>query len=139
MVNTSASVFDTVETLASRTEDVFEERIVKAAEENSIIIVDAAPIKFEHRMEMLKQLKGLRANVVLIVLDVKYPTLKARPKKKIDKKKKQLGITPISDEELLLNSLLIMEQIHKGQFGYKVNKAYILSERDIEKSEVTFE
>lgn len=139
IVRTKSSVFDTMETLASRTTDLFEERVAKVAKENSITVVDAAPIEFDGRMEMLRHFKGLHANIILIVLDVRYPTLKARPKKKVDKKKKQFGITPISDEELLLNTLLIMEQIQKGQFGYKVNKAYILSEKDIEKCQVTFE
>lgn len=139
IVRTKSSVFDTMESLASRTTDLFEERVAKAANENSITVVDAAPIEFEGRMEMLRHFKGLHTNIVLIVLDVRYPTLKARPKKTVDKKKKQFGITPISDEELLLNSLLIMEQIQKGQFGYRVNKAYILSEKDIEKCKISFE
>lgn len=139
VVNTKSTVLDTMETLASRTTDIFEERVIQAAKENSITVVDAAPIDFEGRMEMLKHFKGLHTNIVLIVLDVKYPTLIKRPKKKVDKKKKQFGITPISDNELLLNTLIIMDQIQNGQFGYKVNKAYILSEIDIRMCQVTFE
>lgn len=138
VVKTKSSVLDTMETLVNRTTDIFEERVVEAAKENSITVVDAAPIEFEPRMEMLRQFKGLHANVVLIVLDVKFPTLKARPKKVIDKKKKQFGITSIRDEELFLNSLLIMEQIKKKQFGFKVDCAYILSEKDIEKCRISF-
>ncbi len=139
IIRTKSSVLDTMETLAKRTTDLFEERVTESAKENSITVVDAAPIEFEGRMEMLRHFKGLHTNIILIVLDVKYPTLKARPKKKVDKKKKQFGITPISNNELLLNSLLIIEQIQKGQFGYKVDKAYILSEKDIEKCKVSFE
>lgn len=139
VVNTKSSVFDTMETLVSRTTDIFEERVIQAAKENTITVVDAAPVEFDGRIEMLRHFKGLHTNIILIVLDVRYPTLKARPKKKVNKKKKQFGITPISDQELLYNSMLIMEQIKKGQFGYKVNKAYILSERDIERCQVTFE
>ena len=140
VVNTNATVFDTLETLAMRTEKIFEERLYQLRDDGvSIVVADAAPIKFEERMEMLKHFKGVYPNVILIVLDVKYPTLKARPKKKVNKKKKQFGITPISDEELLYNALIINEQIRKGQFGYKVNQAYILSEKDIEKCKVTFE
>ena len=140
VVNINATVFDTLETLAVRTEKIFEERLIQYKKEGvSILVVDAAPIKFDARMEMLKHFKGIYPNVILIVLDVKYPTLKARPKKKVSKKKKQFGITPISDEELLYNALIMNEQIKKGQFGYKVNQAYILSEKDIEKCKVTFE
>lgn len=139
LVRNHSSVLDTMETLTDKTTDIFEERVIKSSKENSITVVDAAPIDFEGRMEMLKRFKELHTNIVLIVLDVKYPTLKARPKKKIDKKKKQFGITAISDEELFYNSLIMMDQIRKGQFGYKVNSAYILSERDIEKCRVTFE
>ena len=134
-----SSIFDTMETLASRTTDIFEEKVIQACKESSITVVDAAPIDFEGRVEMLKHFKGLHTNIVLIVLDVKYPTLIKRPKKQVDKKKKQFGITPISDNELLLNILIIMDQIKKGQFGYKVNKAYILSEIDIRMCQVTFE
>lgn len=139
VVNTKSTVLDTLEALADRTTDIFEKRIEEASKENSIIVVDAAPIQFDGRIEMIRQLKGLYANIVLIVLDVKYPTLKARPKKKVSKQKKKFGITSISDEELLLNSLIIMKQIKNGQFGYKVNKAYILSEHDIKNCVVTFE
>ena len=133
-----ATVLDNLESLARRTTDIFEERVTKASKENSITVVDAAPIDFEGRAEMLKVFKGLHTNIILIVLDVKYPTLVKRPKKQVDKKKKQFGITPISDQELLLNSLIILEQIKKDQFGYRVNHAYILSERDIEKCQITF-
>lgn len=139
VLKNQASIFDTMETLARRTTDIFEEKVIQACKESSITVVDAAPIDFEGRVEMLKHFKGLHANIVLIVLDVKYPTLIKRPKKQVDKKKKQFGITPISDNELLLNSLIIMDQIKKGQFGYKVNKAYILSEIDIRMCQVTFE
>lgn len=140
VVNTNATVLDTLETLAMRTEKIFEERLYQLRDDGvSTVVVDAVPIKFEERREMLKYFKGIYPNVILIVLDVKYPTLKARPKKKVSKKKKQFGITPISDDELLYNALIINEQIRKGQFGYKVNQAYILSEKDIEKCKVTFE
>ena len=128
-----------MESLASRTTDIFEERVIKACKESSITVVDAAPIEFEGRTEMLRRFKGLHTNIILIVLDVKYPTLVKRPKKSVDKKKKQFGITSISDEELFLNSLIIMNQIRNNQFGYKVNCAYILSEKDIEKCHVVFE
>ena len=128
-----------METLASRTTDIFEERVIQACKESSITVVDAAPIEFEGRAEMLRHFKGLHTNIILIVLNVKYSTLVKRPKKKVDKKKKQFGIIPISDQELMLNTLLILEQIKNNQFGYKVNAAYILSENDIEKCQVTFE
>lgn len=134
-----STVLDTLESLARRTTDIFEERVILACKETSVTVVDAAPIDFEGRQEMLRHFKGLHTNIILIVLDVKYPTLVKRPKKQVDKKKKQFGITPISDNELLLNSLIIMEQIQKNQFGYKVNSAYILSEKDIERCQVTFE
>lgn len=139
VVKYQSTVLDNLETLARRTTDIFEERVIQACKESSITVVDAAPIDFEGRQEMLRRFKGLHTNIILIVLDVKYPTLVKRPKKKVDKKKKKFGITPISDNELLLNSLIIMDQIKNGQFGYKVNKAYILSEKDIEKCQVTFE
>jgi predicted kinase len=139
VVNNQATVLDTMESLARRTTDIFEERVIQACKESSITVVDAAPIDFEGRQEMLRVFKGLHTNIILIVLDVKYPTLAKRPKKQVNKKKKQFGITPISDNELLLNSLIIMDQIKNNQFGYRVNDAYILSEKDIEKCEVTFE
>ncbi len=138
VVKNQSTVLDTLESLARRTTNIFEERVIQASKENSITVVDAAPIDFEGRAEMLKIFKGLHTNIILIVLDVKYPTLMKRPKKQVDKKKKQFGITPISDNELMLNSLIIFEQIKKDQFGYRVNHAYILSERDIEKCQVTF-
>ena len=138
VVKNKSSVLDTMETLAERTTDIFEEKVIQSSKEHSITVVDAAPIEFDGRMEMLRHFKGLHTNIILIVLDVKFPTLKARPKKTVDKKKKQFGITPISDEELFLNSLIIMEQVKNGQFGYKVNEAYILSEKDMEKCCVTF-
>ena len=139
VVKYQSTVLDTMETLASRTTDIFEERVIQASKENSITVVDAAPIEFEGRIEMLRRFKGLHTNIILIVLDVKYPTLVKRPKKSIDKKKKQFGITSISDNELFLNSLIIMNQIKNNQFGYKVNCAYILSEQEIERCQVTFE
>lgn len=139
VVKYQSTVLDNMESLTSRTTDIFEERVIQACKESSITVVDAAPIEFEGRQEMLKRFKGLHTNIVLIVLDIKYPTLAKRPKKKIDKKKKQFGITPISDKELLLNSLIIMDQIKNNQFAYKVNSAYILSERDIEKCQILFE
>lgn len=139
VVKNQSTILDTMETLARRTTDIFEERVIQACKESSITVVDAAPIDFEGRAEMLKIFKGLHANIFLIVLDVKYPTLAKRPKKQVDKKKKQFGITPISDQELLLNSLIILDQIRKDQFGYRVNHAYILSERNIESCQVTFE
>lgn len=139
VVKYQSTVLDNMESLARRTTDIFEERVIQASKESSITVVDAAPIDFEGRQEMLRRFKGLHTNIILIVLDVKYPTLVRRPKKKVDKKKKQFGITPISDEELLLNTLIIMEQIRNNQFGYKVNCAYILSEKDMEKCLVTFE
>lgn len=140
VVNTKATVFDTLETLAIRTEKIFEERFLSLRkEENPIVVVDAVPIEFEARIEMLKRFKGVYSNTILIVLDVRYPTLKVRPKKKVSKKKKQFGIIHVSDDELLYNALIVNEQIKKGQFGYKVNQAYILSEKDIEKCKVTFE
>lgn len=139
VVKYQSTVLDNLESLARRTTDIFEERVIQACKESSITVVDAAPIDFEGRQEMLRHFKGLHTNIILIVLDVKYPTLVKRPKKQVDKKKKQFGITPISDNELLLNSLIIIEQIQKNQFGYKVNSAYILSERDIERCQVTFE
>lgn len=140
IVNTRTNIFDTKETLAMRTQEVFEERLFQMKKDGvSIVVVDAAPIEFDARMALLTRFKRVYSNVILIVLDVKYPTLKARPKKKVNKKKKQFGITPISDEELLYNSLIIREQILKGQFGFKVNQAYILSENDVGKCEVLFE
>lgn len=139
VVKYQSTVLDNIESLASRTTDIFEERVFQACKESSITVVDAAPIDFEGRMEMLKRFKGIHTNIVLIVLDVKYSTLISRPKKKVDKKKEQFGVTPISDTELLLNSLIIMDQIQKGQFGHKVNKAYVLSEIDIRMCQVTFE
>lgn len=139
LLNNYSSVFDTMKSLVSRTEDIVEERITKSAKENAITVVDAVPIMFEGRMEMINHFKGVHSNILLIVLNVSYSTLKARPKKKIDKKKKKLGITPISDEELLYNSLMIKKQIQNGQFGYRVSKAYILSERDIDGCQVIFE
>lgn len=139
VVKNQSTVLDTMETLASRTTDIFEERVIQDCKESSITVVDAAPIEFEGRAEMLRHFKGLHTNIILIVLNVKYSTLVKRPKKKVDKKKKQFGIIPISDQELMLNTLLIFEQIKNNQFGYKVNAAYILSENDIEKCQVMFE
>lgn len=138
VVKYQSTLLDNMESLARRTTDIFEERVIKACKESSITVVDAAPIDFEGREEMLRRFKGLHTNIILIVLDVKYPTLIKRPKKQVDKKKRQFGITSISDNELLLNSLIIFEQIRKDQFGYRVNHAYILSEKDIEKCQVTF-
>ena len=139
VVKYQSTVLDNLESLARRTTDIFEERVIRACKESSITVVDAAPIEFEGRAEMLRHFKGLHTNIILIVLNVKYSTLVKRPKKKVDKKKKQFGIIPISDQELMLNTLLIFEQIKNNQFGYKVNAAYILSENDIEKCQVTFE
>ena len=139
VVQYRSSIFDTLESLASRTTDIFEERLIESSQENSITVVDAAPIDFEGRMEMLKRLKEFYTNIVLIVLDVNYMTLLKRPKKTVDKKKEKFGITPISDEGLVLNSLKVFDQIQKNQFASRVNVAYILSERDIEKCQVTFE
>lgn len=139
VVKNQSTILDTMDSLTIRTTEIFEERVIRSGKECSITVVDAAPIDFEGRLEMLRRFKGLHTNIILIVLDVKYPTLVKRPKKTIDKKKKQFGITPICDEELLLNSLLILEQIRNNQFGYRVNRAYILSEADIKKCQVTFE
>lgn len=139
VVKNQSSALDTMDSLTDRTTDIFEERVIQSSKEYSITVVDAAPIDFVGRMKMLRHFKGLHTNIILIVLDVKYPTLVKRPKKKVDKKKKQFGITPISDNELLLNTLIIGEQIINNQFGYKVNRAYILSERDIDRCRVTFE
>lgn len=138
VVKYHSTALDTMESLTDRTTDIFEERVIQASKESSITVVDAAPIDFEGRLEMLRRFKGLHTNIILIVLDVKYPTLVKRPKKTIDKKKKQFGITPICDEELLLNSLLILEQIRNNKFGYRVNQAYVLSEENISKCQVTF-
>lgn len=139
VIKTEATASDTLESLACRTTEIFDERIRELAPKNSITVVDAAPFELKNRMEMIKELKGLHTNIVLIVLDVRYPTFKSRPKKKVDKKKKMYGITPISDQELLYNSLIIAEQIRNGEIGYKVTKAYALCELDIDKCQVTFE
>lgn len=139
VVENHSSVFDTMDSLAEKTTEIFEKRVIQSSKEHSITVVDAAPIEYDGRMEMLRHFRGLHANVILIVLDVKYPTLMARPKKTVNKKKKQFGITPISNEELLYNSLIILDQVRKGEFGCKVDRAYILSEQDMEKCCVTFE
>ena len=139
VVRNKATVFDTMETLTNKTTDIFEDMLIRASKESSVTVVDAAPIDFEGRIEMLRRFKGLYKNVILIVLDVRCSTLVQRPKKSVDKKKKHFGIVPISNEELLLNSLLILEQIRSNRFGYLVNYAYILNEKDIEKCQVTFE
>lgn len=139
ILRTQATNSDTRITLLKKTTKLFEERVEQHSKENSITVVDAAPFEFKHRIEMIRVFRKLHTNIVLIVLDVSYPTLKSRPKKTVTKKKKQYGIVPISDEELLLNWLLISEQIENEQIGYKANKTYIISERFIEKCEVKFE
>ena len=139
LVDEASPEKDTFESLASRTCNIFEERLIQSSKENSITVVDAAPINFEGRIEMLNRFKGLHKNIILIVLDIKFSTLIKRPKKRIDQKKKSLGITEVSDMELVLNSLVIMKQIRDEQFGYKANKAYILSEREVDECQIIFE
>ncbi len=139
VVNYHSTVLDNMESLARRKTDIFEERVIRASKESPITVVDAAPIDFEGRQEMLRRFKNLYTNIILIVLDVKFPTLVNRPKKKVDNKKKQFGITPISDDELVLNSLMIFDQTRRNQFGFGVTAAYILSEKDMEKCQITFE
>ena len=139
IVYKKSTVLDTLETIENRTIEEFGEIIIKSAKEKGITVVDAVPILFDNRMETLRELKELYNNIILIVLDIKFTTLKGRPKKPIDRKKRKFGITETCDEELLLNSILISEQIQNKKIGYNVDTAYVLSEEDVEKCIVTFE
>lgn len=139
VVKNQSTALDPMGTLVRRTTNTFEERVSNSSKESSITVVDAAPIEFERRLEMLRRFKGLHTNIVLIVLNVKYSVLVKRSQKSIDKKKKTFGIALISDVDLWLNTLDITEQIKYNQFGYNVNCVYILSGKEIEKCQVTFE
>lgn len=139
VINHQTTCFDTKDTILEKTTDLFEERLRAAITRGPYTVVDAAPVEFQNRVAMLNEFKGFRKNIILIVLDIKYPTLISRPRKKPTANKLKHNFVPAPDEELLMNAMLITAQISRGQIGYKTTRTYVLSEKDVPRCKVILE
>ena len=73
------SLFDTMDSLATKAANIVDERINQSAKENPITVLDAVPFEYDRRWGTIRKMKGLYPNIILIVLDVKSSTLRARP------------------------------------------------------------
>lgn len=134
-----ASMFDTFETVVSRTETRLAEGILKGAEAGHTVVLDSVSYTPHLRMTNLNAFRPYFKNIVMIVIDLDIPDLLTHGSKPAMPEKLRFDLYPPTPQHNAMLAFEVKKQIASGVIQKGIDTLHIVTSKTLNHTKVVIE
>ena len=134
-----ANIFDTFETVVTRTETKLAEGILKGADNGHTVVLDSVSYTPHLRMANLEAFRPYFKNIVMIVIDLDIPDLLTHGSKPMMPEKARFNLFPPTPAHNALLAIEVKKQIASGQIKEGVDALHIITSETLNHTKIVIE
>lgn len=135
----SANIFDTFETVVTRTETKLAEGILKGADNKHTVVLDSVSYTPHLRMANLEAFRPYFKNIVMIVIDLDIPDLLTHGSKPMMPEKVRFNLFPPTPAHNALLAIEVKKQIASGKIKEGVDALHIITSETLNHTKIVIE